>query len=84
MNCLCLKNNITFVGFSNSGARIILACRNRQRAEATKQEIQIASNSNQIEIELVDISSLESVRECATRLQKRLPRIDVLINNAGR
>jgi NAD(P)-dependent dehydrogenase (short-subunit alcohol dehydrogenase family) len=33
---------------------------------------------------MLDLSSLQSVRECAARLQERLPRIDVLINNAGR
>lgn len=69
--------------FSYSGAHIVLACRNRQRAEEAKKEIQTKSNNNQIDIEIVDTSSLQSVRECALRLRERVPRIDVLINNAG-
>ncbi|CAF1019489.1 unnamed protein product [Rotaria sordida] len=73
----------TAIELAKRGARIILACRNQQRAEEAKQEIQIKSNNNQIEIEILDTSSLQSVRECATRLRKHLPRIDVLINNAG-
>ncbi|CAF4852655.1 unnamed protein product [Rotaria sp. Silwood1] len=73
----------TAIELAKRGAHIILACRNRQRAEQAKQEIQIKSNNNQIDIEIIDTSSLQSVRECANRLRKRLSRIDVLINNAG-
>ncbi|CAF2865399.1 unnamed protein product [Rotaria sp. Silwood2] len=73
----------TAIELAKRGAHIILACRNRQRAQEAKQEIQTKSNNNQIDIEIIDTSSLQSVRECATRLRKRLPRIDVLINNAG-
>jgi short-subunit dehydrogenase involved in D-alanine esterification of teichoic acids len=41
------------------------------------------SGNNQVHIELVDTSSLQSVRECAARLRKRITKLDVLINNAG-
>ncbi|CAF3701875.1 unnamed protein product [Adineta steineri] len=73
----------TAIELAKRGAHIILACRNQERAEAAKKEIQIKSNNNHIDIEILDTSSFQSVRECASRLKKRLPRIDVLINNAG-
>ncbi|CAF4458073.1 unnamed protein product, partial [Rotaria magnacalcarata] len=73
----------TAIELAKRGARIILACRSRQRAEEARQEIISKSNNNRIDIEIIDTSSLQSVRECATRLRKSLPRIDVLINNAG-
>ncbi|CAF4962011.1 unnamed protein product, partial [Rotaria socialis] len=73
----------TAIELAKRGARIILACRSRQRAEEARQEIISKSNNNQIDIEIIDTSSLQSVRECAARLRKSLPRIDVLINNAG-
>ena len=74
----------TFLLLTYPGARIIMACRDRSRAEEAMKEIRQLSNSHQIEIELVDLESLQSVRDCAKRLRDRLPRLDVLINNAGK
>jgi NAD(P)-dependent dehydrogenase (short-subunit alcohol dehydrogenase family) len=34
-------------------------------------------------MEILDLASLKSVRECAERLRERLTKLDVLINNAG-
>ena len=36
-----------------------------------------------VEIELLDLSSLQSVRDCAKALTDKLNQIDILINNAG-
>jgi short-subunit dehydrogenase len=41
------------------------------------------SGNNNIEIEMLDLTSLKSVRESAKRLRGRLTKLDVLINNAG-
>lgn len=62
---------------------MILACRDRNRAEEALKDIRKLSGNNNIEIELVDLNSLQSVRECAIRLRQRLDKIDILINNAG-
>ena len=61
-----------------------MACRDRSRAEEALKEISQLSGSRQIEIELIDLASLKSIRESAKRLRDRLPKLDVLINNAGR
>lgn len=66
------------------GAHVILACRDRRRAEEALKDICRLSGSNNVEIELVDLASLKSVRESAKRLRGRLNKLDVLINNAGK
>ena len=65
------------------GAHVILACRDRRRAEEALKDICRLSGSTNVEIELVDFASLKSIRESARRLRDRLNKLDVLINNAG-
>jgi len=65
------------------GAHVILACRDRNRAEEALKDICRLSGNNNIEIEMLDLTSLKSVRESAKRLRGRLTKLDVLINNAG-
>ena len=62
---------------------MILACRDRKRAEEALKDICRLSGNNNIEIEMLDLASLQSIRECAKRLRQRLTKLDVLINNAG-
>lgn len=63
---------------------MILACRDRNRAEEALKDVRRLSGNNNVEIELIDLASLESVRESAKRLRGRLEKIDILINNAGK
>src|SRR5215470_15194758 len=63
------------------GAQIVLAGRDRSRAEATAAEI-AALGTPPPTVEIADLASLEQVRALAGRLAA-LERIDVLINNAG-
>ncbi len=65
------------------GAQVILACRDRKRTEEALKDICRLSGNKNVEIEILDLASLKSVRECAKRLRERLPKLDVLINNAG-
>ena len=37
----------------------------------------------QIDLYQLDLSSLDSVRECAQSINKSVPKLNVLINNAG-
>ena len=66
------------------GAHVILACRDRSRAEEARKDVCRLSGSRDVEIELIDLASLKSIRESAKRLRDRLSKLDVLINNAGR
>ncbi|RXN17590.1 retinol dehydrogenase 14-like protein [Labeo rohita] len=65
--------------------RVIMACRDRERAEKAAQEIQQEAGPDQGElvIRLLDLASLKSVRSFCEEIIKEESRIDILINNAG-
>jgi len=69
--------------FAAHGAKVVLACRSREKAEGAVREI-LAEVSN-ADVTLVDLNlgSLRSVRECAQELHEKYNAIDILINNAG-
>ena len=46
--------------------------------------IRSKSGSNKIELVILDLASLDSVRECAKKIQEKETKIDYLINNAGK
>ncbi|XP_067217070.1 retinol dehydrogenase 12-like [Linepithema humile] len=76
------------------GARVILACRNMKKANATVDDIkrnpfskvdgqQLKDKTDDLAIYQLDLSSFQSVRECAKSLLTKEPVIHILINNAG-
>ncbi|XP_019881858.1 retinol dehydrogenase 14 [Aethina tumida] len=65
------------------GARVILACRNVDSGNKTKEEIIAATNNENIIVKKLDVSSLKSVREFAADVNRTEQRLDVLIHNAG-
>jgi NAD(P)-dependent dehydrogenase (short-subunit alcohol dehydrogenase family) len=67
----------------SAGVRVVLACRNEERADAAKQQLEREAPGAQFEIELVDLSTLSSVRMAARAIAARHPQIRVLVNNAG-
>ena len=60
------------------GAKVIMACRNPDKAEKARGEI--GENAT---VELVNLGSLASVHACTQRILERYPALDGLINNAG-
>lgn len=68
------------------GARVILAYRNLELVQKIITDI-VENNNNKLKGELVieylDLSSLESVKKCATNILKNESEINLLINNAG-
>ena len=69
-------------GLAEKGARVILGCRNRDRGEKAKSDILSRSSDANVEVEILDLASLDSIEKCAKRL-KKLGHLDGLINNAG-
>ncbi|XP_075147958.1 retinol dehydrogenase 14 isoform X2 [Haematobia irritans] len=65
------------------GARIIMACRNLETANAAKEEISKETGNNKLIVKKLDLGSLKSVREFAADILKTENKIDVLIHNAG-
>jgi NAD(P)-dependent dehydrogenase (short-subunit alcohol dehydrogenase family) len=67
---------------ARAGATVVLACRDRAKAEALASEIERESEGRPHVVEL-DLASLASVRHAATAIRERLGAIDLLLNNAG-
>jgi NAD(P)-dependent dehydrogenase (short-subunit alcohol dehydrogenase family) len=60
-----------------------MVCRDRERGEATRQEIRQKSGSAKVELMICDLSSQNSIRQFASDFKKQHDRLDVLVNNAG-
>ncbi|KAH8834300.1 hypothetical protein DL96DRAFT_1676465 [Flagelloscypha sp. PMI_526] len=72
-------------GLASRGATVILACRNREKAEGAKKDIVERSggyvHEEQVEVMVVDVSDLNSVRSLVEEWGTRP--LDILVNNAG-
>ena len=66
-------------------SQIILACRNVDKGEAAAKELQTsaACPSDTLKVWHLDLSSYASVNAFSDRVKAELPRLDVLIANAG-
>lgn len=69
--------------FANDGHRVIMVCRNQQKAESAMAEILDQSPEAKLDLVLADLSLMKDVRKAAESIALLAPRIDVLINNAG-
>lgn len=65
------------------GAEVVLAVRNTARGEVTAASIRAEVPAAKLSVSSLDLASLASVREFAARTGGTLPRIDMLLNNAG-
>ncbi|MFN7144702.1 MAG: oxidoreductase [Myxococcota bacterium] len=65
------------------GARVVMACRSREKAEAAVARIHEGLPTARLELAGLDLGSLASIRACAEDLSARFGSIDVLVNNAG-
>jgi len=74
----------TALDLAKRGARVIMACRDIVKAEEAAAFVRKESGNGNVFVEELDLSSLESVRRCAERLNANEERIDVLLNNAGK
>jgi retinol dehydrogenase 12 len=74
---------ITALELARRGARVILACRSKERTLPVIEEIRRETNNDRIELVPLDLSDLASVRACAKELLDRKLPIHGLINNAG-
>jgi NAD(P)-dependent dehydrogenase (short-subunit alcohol dehydrogenase family) len=68
---------------ARKGARVIMACRDLERAEKARRAIQDEIPGASLELQELDLASLASVREAAARILAAHPRIDLPVNNAG-
>jgi len=64
------------------GAEVHICCRDPVKSEDVKREIK-EETGREVFFHKLDLTSLDSVRECVKDLNKCVNKIDVLINNAG-
>ena len=66
-----------------SGATVVLACRSPERSAAAIEDIRSTVPDARLELQQLDLASLDSVRDAADELRAGFDRIDLLVNNAG-
>jgi NAD(P)-dependent dehydrogenase (short-subunit alcohol dehydrogenase family) len=71
------------IALAKGGARVLVAARSPQRGSAAVDEIRVASGNDQVELVMLDLASMASVRSAADDIMRRVDRLDVLVNNAG-
>jgi retinol dehydrogenase-14 len=71
------------VKIARMGAHIVMVARNRQRAETAIVAARERSRSDKFSLMLCDVSSTNDVRRLAAEILATIPRLDVLVNNAG-
>jgi len=72
----------TAMDMSRRGAKVVILCRDMEKAEAAAAEVRDVTKGEVI-CHRLDLADLASVRECAEQLGNSLEKIDILINNAG-
>lgn len=70
-------------GLAAAGARVILACRNMEKAEAAREDIARSTGRDDVTAMPLDLGSVASVRQFSARVRDELPALHVLVNNAG-
>jgi NAD(P)-dependent dehydrogenase (short-subunit alcohol dehydrogenase family) len=70
-------------GMARAGARVLLACRSRERGERAAADIATGCPGAVLEVVPLDLADLSSVRGAAERVGRDHARLDVLVNNAG-
>lgn len=71
------------IRIAQQGYQVIIACRSQERAEVALQEIKKKSDSDSIELMIVDLSLQESIQKLAQSFREKHDTLDVLIHNAA-
>lgn len=73
----------TTVALAQKEFMVIMACRNQQKADKARQDILMKVPTAKLEVILLDLNSLNSVRTFAKAFTAKFDHLDILINNAG-
>jgi NAD(P)-dependent dehydrogenase (short-subunit alcohol dehydrogenase family) len=68
---------------AKTGETVVIVARDADRGKATQEEIRLATQNPNTDLQLCDLSILSSVRNLAEILKSKYETIDVLINNAS-
>ncbi len=73
----------TAIQLARSSMTVVMGCRDLQRGEQAKADIQAISASADVDLLQLDLADFASIERCVEQLGSRYDQIDVLINNAG-
>src|SRR6201996_7276784 len=73
----------TAAALADRGAHVVLAVRNLDKGKDAAARITAQSPHADVELQELDLTSLDSIRAAAEQLRSEHDRIDLLINNAG-
>lgn len=73
----------TAIYLAQKDCKVIMACRNSEKAEQAKAKIEAKVPGADLDILQIDLSDLSSVRAFAHTFRQQYHRLDLLINNAG-
>jgi retinol dehydrogenase-12 len=73
----------TALDLSKRGSRVILACRDMEKANKSLEKIKKITKNNNVSVEELDLAKLDSVKSFSNRILTKYDKIDILINNAG-
>jgi NAD(P)-dependent dehydrogenase (short-subunit alcohol dehydrogenase family) len=73
----------TAAALAEQGATVAIVCRDRAKGERAVADVVRRSKNDRVSLFVADLSSHASVREVAAEPDAALPRVDVLVNNAG-
>ncbi|TMW62800.1 hypothetical protein Poli38472_005418 [Pythium oligandrum] len=79
----------TALYLATHGAHVVLACRSKERGQKAVEEMQAvianlpADARGSVELMLLDLGSLASVRSFTNQFRSKFNRLDLLINNGG-
>ncbi len=74
---------VTALELARNGAKVVIIGRNRQKSRLTVNDIVRESGNADVEFEVADLSAQADIYSLAERLNQRLERVDVLVNNVG-
>lgn len=74
---------LTAIKFAKEGHTVYLHGRNEEKLSKVITEIKEVSNNDNIEGFVADFSDLGAVNNTAEKIKSEVPKLDVLINNAG-
>lgn len=73
----------TSIALARKGARVLMACRDAERARRALERVRAAAPGAAVELVTLDLASLSSVRSAAADVAARVDALDVLVDNAG-
>ena len=68
---------------AGAGATVVMAVRNVDKGESARADVLADHPDATVELQPLDLASLESIRTAAHDLRERHDRLDLLVNNAG-